>query len=295
MRFKTLIALITAAAVLAACQPLPQPFKPQDERRLANPLLRIADGSGIVVQPVAGLPPEAAAQLAVEMADALLKRNLPAFTGDGNRASYRLSGEALAVTLKPGRTDIRLIWKLTAPRQTLVGEYVLDMATREAAWTRLRPGLIRDLATKSAGPVAAMIQDPIPHDLTTKPDGPALYVAKIEGAPEIAAALLRTEMEAALRGRYLRITTDPQAGSITVRGVVSRTAGTGKKHRLALDWTVIAAGGGQLGTLHQANDVTGDQLEDDWPRIARVIARGAAEGVKNMLDRTPASVLRAGR
>lgn len=288
--------LAAGLALLAAgCQPLPQPFRPDDVRRAANPLLDLPDGSGILVRPVSGMPAKAGDALAREMAEALLRRNVPAFTDNGNRSSYVLNGEAHAIERYPQRTEVRVIWRVSKPDGGQVGEHALDIATRRAAWTHGSPGMVRDLATQSAGPVAALIQDPAPVDATKQEGGKSLYVWPIDGAPKPAGALLRAEMETALRQRSLRVASAMKTETLSVLGTVSMAADKDGKRRLSLEWTVMRADGLSLGTLRQSNLVTPEQLEEDWPDMARAIAGGAAEGLESLLDRTPADALDAAR
>lgn len=282
---------VGVALLAAACQPLPQPFQPDAARKAENPLLRLPDSAGVVVRPVAGMPGTEPEKLAKEMADALLRRDVPAFTGDGNRGSYVLTGEAIPIPKNSLRTEIRLIWKLANARGIQVGRRVVDVAARDSAWTHGSPNMLRNIATQSAGPVADIIQDPAPVDRVGNAPTRALYVMPIKGAPKAAGELLRAELETALERKALRVTTRRDGNSIAVEGAISMKAEQPKKRRMSLVWTVTGAGGSVLGTLRQANDVTRDQLEEDWPQMARAIASGAADGVRDMLDKTPASAL----
>ena len=92
MRFDRILipAIGLIALAIAGCQPVPQPFQPGTAQKTSNPLLDLPDRSGVVVRPVAGMPGESGRALAEEMATALIDRNLPAFTGNGNRSSLIL-------------------------------------------------------------------------------------------------------------------------------------------------------------------------------------------------------------
>ena len=278
----------------AGCQPLPRPFKPDDARKAANPLLRLPDSTGIVVRPVAGMPGDEPARLAREMADALIRRDVPAFTDDGNRGSYVLTGEAIAIPKNVLRTEIRLIWKLADAKGVQIGRRVVDVATRKSAWAHGSPGLLREIATQSAGPVADIVQGPALVDRVGSMPAFALFVLPIKGAPKAAGELLRAELESALERQNYRVAMTQGGNSLAVAGTVSMAPAPPDKRRMSLEWKVTGADGRTLGTLRQANTVTRDQLEDDWPQIARAIAGGAAEGVRDMLEKTRASAVDAG-
>ena len=293
MRYRLTIA--TAFGVLlvvaTACQPLPQPFQPGASQKTSNPLLKLPDRSGIVVRPVTGMPGDSGATLAQEMADALINRNLPAFTENGNRSSLILTGHAIPRSRGAARSEIRLIWKISDPDGLQAGAHVLDIAARKSAWDKGSPTLLRDMAVKSAGKIAALIQGPAEIDRTANRTKRTLHVWKIDGAPETAGALLRAELESSLRRRALRVSSKMRDDSIIIVGTVSLKPGTKGRRALSLEWSVMSPDGKELGKLHQKNSVTSDNLENDWPTIARNIATGAAEGIGNVLNKVPESAI----
>lgn len=293
MQFRLTLAAGLGAllAVATACQPLPQPFQPGASQKTSNPLLKLPDRSGIVVRPVTGMPGDSGAALAREMAAALINRNLPAFTENGSRSSMILTGQAIPRSRGATRSEIRLIWKISNAAGLQAGEHVLDIAARKSAWAKGSPALLRDMAVKSAGKVAALIQGPAEIDRTANRTKRTLHVWKIDGAPETAGALLRAELESSLRRRALRVSSKMRDDSIIIVGTVSLKPGTKGRRALSLVWSVRSPGGNELGKLRQKNSVTPDSLENDWPAIARNIATGAAEGIGNVLNKVPESAV----
>ncbi|MFT5486310.1 MAG: hypothetical protein ACI9JL_002439 [Paracoccaceae bacterium] len=289
--------LAVLALVATACQPLPQPFQPDASNKTANPLLKLADRSGVVVRPVQGMPEDTGAVLARAMATALVDRNLPAFTEDGNSSSLVLTGQAIATPRGSARSEIRVIWRVSDRNGIQQGEHVLDIAARKTAWANGSPTLLREIAQKSAGKIAEIVQGPAERDRTADRVQRTLHVWKIDGAPETAGALLRSELETALRRQALRVTSKMRDNSVIVVGTVQLTptpAGTsGPKGRreLHLDWVVMSADGRELGKLRQKNSVAPEVLENDWPKIARGIALGAAQGIRDVLEKVPESAL----
>lgn len=295
MQYKRTVGPVFALLLLvaAACQPVPQPFQPAAGKKSANPLLNLPDRSGVVVLPVAGMPGDSGNALAREMAAALIDRNLPAFTGSRNRSSLILAGQAIPRSRGPARSEIRLIWRISKHDGLQTGEHAIDIAARKSAWTNGSPALLRDMAIKSAGKIASLIQGPAVIDRTANRTKRTLFVWKIDGAPETAGALLRTELETSLRRRALRVSSKMRDDSIVVVGTVSLNPGTKGRRALGLEWVVMSPGGNELGKLRQKNEVTPRSLENDWPSIARNIADGAADGIRNVLNKVPESALSA--
>jgi hypothetical protein len=290
-------ALTLLGLALAACQPLPQPFQPAATNKSANPLLNLPDRAGVVVLPIQGMPQDSGAALAREMASALIDRNLPAFTERGNLSSPELLGQAIATPRGGTRSEIRVIWRLSEPNGIQRGEHALDIATRQTAWNQGSPTLLREIAEKSAGRIAAIIQGPADRDHTANRVKRTLHVWKIDGAPATAGALLRTELETALRRQALRVSSKMRDDSIVIVGTVtlaparSGNAGPTGQRDLRLDWVVMGADGRELGKLHQKNTVAAEALENDWPIIARGISVGAARGIGDILEKVSESAL----
>lgn len=302
MRSRRLVAtlgpvLALLALVVTACQPLPQPFQPDASKKTGNPLLKLADRAGVIVRPIQGMPEDSGTELADVMAAALVDRNLPAFTEDGNSSSLVLTGRAIATPRSATRSEIRVIWRVSNRSGIQQGEHALDIAARTSAWTRSSPTLLREIAQKSAGKIAEIVQGPAERDQTADRVKRTLHVWKIDGAPEPAGALLRSELETALRRQALRVSSKMRDDSVIIVGTVklapARTGTPGPKGQkeLNLNWAVMSADGRELGTLRQKNTVAPDVLENDWPKIARGIALGAAQGIHDVLEKVPESAL----
>lgn len=277
--------------LIAGCQPLPQPFQPDSSRKIANPLLKLPDGNGVVVVPVAGMAPEAAQVLARRMADALIAEQIPASVGTGNAASLRLDGRMFATLTAPGREDIRLFWTVRDDSGSTVGDVAVSHTITHSGQEKISPEILDAIAGKSARAVAALIQEPAPIDQTTQLSSRALYVASVDGAPNAAASLLRAELVSALRQLDLRVVPELGDDSILVAGAASREPAGRGSLRLSLDWTIMRPDGKSLGKLAQSNTVEASALESQWPAIARAIAIATARGVRDLLDKTPESAL----
>lgn len=289
--------LALLALAVTACQPLPQPFQPDASKKVANPLLKLADRSGVVVRPVQGMPENSGGVLAREMAAALVARNLPAFTEGGNASNLVLTGQAIAAPRSSARSAIRVIWRISDRNGIQRGEHALDIAARKTAWTQGSPTLLREIAQKSARKIAEIVQGPAERDQTANGVKRTLHVWKIDGAPETAGALLRSELETALRRQALRVSSRMRDDSVLIVGTVKLapappgTPGIEGQRELSLEWAVMSADGRDLGKLRQKNAVAAEALENDWPKIARVIALGAAQGIGDVLRKIPESTL----
>ncbi len=285
---RTFAAVLVALA--AACQPLPQPFQPPPERKAANPLLQITDAYGVYVAGVAGADEATGEALAREMAAALVGRGIPAFTESGNAGSYTLSGTLAVPESREGRPT-RLRWTLTDPDGAAVGTYDLDAGTVRGRLAKPGGSDLKGLAVRSAGPIAALVQEPAPVDRIGERSKLTLFVRPVEGAPEAAGGILREEAEAAFRRLDVKMAAGPGIARIVVSCTVTLSAAEAGRQRLALVWNVLRPDGSEIGSIRQENTLAPEALDRSWPSIARAIASGAAEGVRDILDRLPAQAL----
>lgn len=270
-----LLALI-ACALVAACGNLPRPFQP-DEKGESNRLLILPDRGGVIVLPVAGLPEPIAVGLAERMADALRRENIPATTGEGNRASYQLEGET---TIDADGVPVAS-FELRDPRSTLVKSHrvKLDRSVQGGA------GLDLAAIARDAAPVlAAALQ---PEAVSPPPPRLALRIGEVTGAPGDGGVALARSLGYALRRTGIKVAQTGDADSAVVHGAVTIVPRGPKLRSVAILWTVLAPDGTELGQVRQENDVTQDFIDRAWPEMASAVAEGAAEGLADLIDQMP--------
>lgn len=269
------------AMVLASCQPLPQPFRPAQSKKEGNPLLQLPDRAGVLIRPVEGMSPDTARALSDAVAAALVKRNIPAFTTSGNRQSLVLGGR-----VNERGTTPQIDWRLS--KEDMSGGKIVRIVT---AAPSERTEEFAPIAARTAAAIAALIQRPALRDRTADIKKRYLYIAPISGPPRDAAAVLRDELEAALRRQALRVSTTMREDSLAVAGNIKLLDSKAGKKRVSVDWAVLRKDGKELGNLSQSNDVTAVELDRDWPAIAREIAVSAAKGLRELLDKIPETAI----
>ncbi len=274
----SLTAVVLAVGLLAACQPLPQPFS--RDGAPDNALLALPDHVGVIVLPVAEAPPVTADALAAAMVEALHAANVPAATRGGNRASRYLQGR-----VEDDGRDAGLVWELFAPDGSPLGEFRHSIeGTPVAAWRAAEPALMHDLAWTGAAPVAALLQ-PRPIEQVMP-----LTVADtlVTGAPGRGNLQLRRAMLTALEARGVLIgAPGPQN---RVQAAVDLAPASGRTQRIRIAWRVLAPDGTELGTVAQQNEVPAGSLDDSWDAVAPLIAVAAAPGILEVLSQNRQSV-----
>ncbi|MEK9662217.1 MAG: hypothetical protein VW644_10865, partial [Alphaproteobacteria bacterium] len=202
---------MSIAALLAGCQPVPQPFSHTETGERAQ--LALPDSGGIVVLDLAEAPPAVATGLANAMAKALADRNVPAGTGSGNSMSHFLQG-----SVEDDGRDAAIVWTLQDAHGETVGTVRQSIeGTPITAWADGEPGLMRKLAEQAAPQIAALVQERTPQENVL----PAVRILPIAGAPGAGNRQLAFALRRHLAAFGLEIVEEPGERDVLVRGTVS--------------------------------------------------------------------------
>ena len=283
----TLRAAVAALCLtaLTACGQLPRPFQAED--KAANELLHLSDRAGILVMPMAGDRPGAPGTLAEAMVARLRDLNVPASATRGNEESPVLYGRALVRPISADGEEALLFWELRDVDGRRRGMHSLRRELPKGSWWRADPELIAALAAAAAPKVAAMVQDPA-VEMAAIPGFPRarLVVLPLDGAPGDSADSLIRALEAELLAAKLPVAERIAEDDLLVLGDVALGPARDGRQDVAVTWLVVSAREGtDLGEVAQRNRVPAGSLDGPWGPTARAIARGAAEGVMDLLKR----------
>ncbi len=272
-------AALLSALLLGACGDLPKPFAHQGPSD--NALLQLEDGAGIVVAPPAGAPPETGARLAEAVTEALGAANLPATVGGGNRASFRLTGQAAVRPTGGGREEIVIDWWLTDGGGAARGAAALRHPAPDGSWRLAAPEVMQGIATATA----AWINDLIQNDTGGEAPPPGVFVGAVAGAPGNGNDALRKAMTNHLANHGVRLA-DRAGGKNTfsVAATVNLGEAAGGTQEVRISWRVLDAEGEERGSVDQANAVAAGSLDGDWGAVAEAVAAAAAGGIAQLVE-----------
>jgi hypothetical protein len=281
------LALLLGA--LAACGPVPRPF--EAEHKADNDLLHLADSSGVVVVPVVGKSPLDPAALAGAMAANLRRLNVPAATTSENMDSRLLQGRATLRRGPGGLDELILVWELWDLDGRQLGSHTQRRLAAPASWRTNAQSLIDGLAAQAAPAIAAMVQGPAVEQAAV-PGLPhaRLVVLPLEGGPGDSPASLPPALRAELAAAGLPVlpagVQDIRDDDLLIRGKIDLSPATEGQQDVVITWVVLAARDrAELGQVAQRNHIPAGSLDGPWGAIAGEIARGAAEGVVDLLKR----------
>lgn len=272
------------AVLVAACQPLPQPFA---EDRPPAALIAVPDNIDIAVGQVDGDPRATAEKLPRALAQELVKHNVVASDETASKLSYRLNGHIEEHADKAGKSVVTVIWQLRDPRGNLINERTDQLAAPRRDWADGDDAQITQLASASAAGFASLVAaaQPAPKEA---PGGGRTRVAvrKISGAPGDGDNSLATSLTAILKHANIELV-DASNGKpdVDVDCDVKLDSIPGNKQHVKIVWHVVHPSGGEVGQVAQENDIPHGQLDGAWGDIAYSVAMSAADGIMQLVDR----------
>lgn len=290
---RSILLLAALALIVAGCQPLPRPFKPEGDKS-ANPLLGLADAGGVHVLNVDGAPTAASRRLAEMMAKALQELDIPSSTLTANERSLFLQGSANSRRLDNRSVEIELAWDLVNGAGKIVGQHRQRGVLSNQAWRNAQPEPLTAMAVAAAPSIAALIRGPAPKGPDVATTAPPVHVARVTGAPGDGDTALHRAIKASLRRGGVNVVDKRPKDGYVVVGRVSLGRPLAGRQRIALVWSVLDSNGTERGDIKQSNTIRTGELDGKWGDLAYLVAQGAADGVADLLRKLPPVAARRG-
>jgi hypothetical protein len=268
---------LVLAAALVACQPLPQPFKPEVKGRAVSPLVLPTGETSLFVTPVAGLPGDAAAAMASAVAEALAEREIPASANARSALS-----SVLSISMEPLGTATMWHWSKRRPDgaiEDIRGQRLNVTASRLAEG---HPTLLKQTAAGMAEAIAAKLNEGNAVAANTAPA--KLSLLECDGAPGDGNRSLRQALREILILAGLPPVSDPASADYLVACHIKVWQDTAESERVTIEWALLAPDGRRLGEVKQANRIPRGQLANAWGATAHIVAQGGWQGLSRILE-----------
>ncbi|WP_374633076.1 hypothetical protein [Ferrovibrio sp.] len=278
---------LACMALLAACQPLPQPFQPDSKVPGEFPLTMPIGEVSLYVAPVTGAEPPLDSDLAARVAAALLAREIPASTATRSLGSSDLT----SALIEDENGRLLWAWQVARPRTAPLNgpDYPLGMtaAALNQADERTREALALALASRVAAALDARAGIPAAASSAEAVAAlPKVALLPFTGAPgdgnQALAVALR---EWLLRMGAARVVLNRQEADYLVLCEVKLDDAGPQRQTVSLNWVLQRPDGTRLGDVGQANQVPRGTLDGAWGPVARLAAQGGAEGLRDLLAR----------
>lgn len=275
-------ALAVAALGLAACQPLPQPFRPETKGAAVSPLALPIGESSVFVQPLEGLPEDQGRLMAEAIAAALDDQDIPATATYRNPLSSDL---VISLDRTPAAGTPSWRWRLDkAGKQAKAGSPQPLRHALEKAAASAEPADRKQFAAAIAAVIGPALQPDLPESLYGSA-GKKLAVLDCDGAPGDGNKSLRQAMREMLILSNRPPVADPARADYLISCNVRVWSDTADSERVAIEWALLGTDGNRLGQVRQSNRIPKGQLDGIWGRTAHIIAQGGWQGIAEILDR----------
>ena len=276
------LALLTL--LLAACGDLPQPFRGNPGglagRLAVPPPYRLAVPT-----------PDAAMLSAIEseafaraIAQALLKREVPAVAEDPLPLDWRL------------KMDMRLEGNRVVPRYALFDPDGAPQGVAEGSaipardWARPDAALLAEVANDASRRAADLLLRAEAARKSTAPSAltaagpPRIYLLPVRGAPGDGNESLTARMREALGDQGILAQDVADGAGFAADGRVNVVSTRPRMQRVEILWIVSRRDGQELGRVLQMNEIPAGLLDRHWGDIAFAAAAEAAGGVQRVIE-----------
>lgn len=265
--------------LLSACQPLPQPFRPESKGPKANELLRPIGESSVFVAPVSGLDGDLAAAMAEDLAAALAEREIPA-----SAHARSVLSSTLTVSIARAGDGGSWQWRMDRPGG---GGRAGEAQPLRQAMARALAGENRErlqLARAMAAVIAPALQPDLPDAHNDPLNSRTMAVQECVGAPGDGNRSLRQAMREILILAEQPLVPDPAEADYLISCNVRVWADGPDSERVTIEWVLQAREGGKLGDVKQTNRIPKGQLASLWGQTAHIIAQGGWQGLSQILE-----------
>ena len=274
--------LVLAALTVAACGPLPRPFRTAPEKPF-NPLVTEVAALGVMVEPIDGTSLPMSRLLTEAVVEGLKRTGISATTDAGKNSRYRLMGKVELNQANQSLPFVMVIdWILLDYDGKIIGEASEGISGSRKDWEYGSPKII-----------AAMIGEEEKGQQAVKPRLAGLWVGPVTNAPGDGNRSLARAIKIALKGGGITLAQDREHAEFVLESRVRVDPAKDGLQRVEIVWTVATPDNRESGRATQKNLVEVGTFSGAWGEVA-AIAAAALEGIEGVLRVAGASLNRFG-
>ncbi len=295
--------LVAGLLSLAACTPVPLPFKGADQNW--EIIGSITARANVAVAPIEGLPAPLNQQIADRVAEAARQRDVAVTSIGFSQAHGWLRGKAAA---DPNGKEIEIEWTMSDAEGVLLDQFStttpIFAPTANDPWLRFANSdyapAVGTIASRMSAVFETGASPPLPAlTETTNNAGAAstaadasqppyrVHISAITGAPGDGSVSLKEALGTILTDPRLivpiTLANAPSASSYLIDAQINLRPKTPETQSIRLNWRLLSPSGEVLGNVAQQNDIPTGSLNGPWNEIAFFAAEAAAEGLVNLL------------
>ena len=270
--------------LVAACGPLPRPFQPESKEDFD--LSAYEQPAEILVRPLEQDAPGDPGWAAESMARALRDLGVSA-SARSQVATYTLSGDVSVQPAAGQRDEILIAWELRQTDGERVGGYAQLAELPAGLWRDGQAGAVASVMAEAAPVIADLREQAVVEAETVQEQARShVVIVPLDNAPGDGSASLARALEFELRAAAVPLASEIGDNDILIVGDLALGPPDRGWQDFRITWFAIQASDGtELGQIDQSNQVPAGSLDGPWGNTAFDIARGAAEGIVELLSR----------
>jgi hypothetical protein len=286
--------LVLAALTVAACGPLPRPFRTAPEKPF-NPLVTEVAALGVMVEPIDGTSLPMSRLLTEAVVEGLKRTGISATTDAGKNSRYRLMGKAELNQANQSLPFVMVIdWILLDYDGKIIGEASEGISGSRKDWEYGSPKIIAEVGENAPKLIVAMIGEEEKGQQAVKPRLAGLWVGPVTNAPGDGNRSLARAIKIALKGGGIALAQDREHAEFVLESRVRVDPAKDSLQRVEIVWTVSTPDNREIGRATQRNLVEAGTFSGAWGEVAAIVAAAALEGIEGVLRVAGASLNRFG-
>ncbi len=266
----------------AACGHVPQPFQKSELQKVEDTKLLAPASRSLFVKGINGPVGWVGNAFAKATADLLRKKGLLASSTWQNDQSFALTANGYQQLYEDRPPDLIVTWLLT-DNIGRVKKTIRTMSTppREF-WINPTTQTFRQVISPMTNKIIAWLND---QDKATNGQRQSVVIAigPIKGVNATNEKIIRTEIAEILEQHKRRLNNKiPE--TLLLKLKIQNILLNNFNERIIVVWTLTSQNGYEIGNVKQENVVEKVRLDNDWAEISKQIARGAIDGIIDLVE-----------
>lgn len=266
----------------AACGHVPQPFQKSELQKVEDTKLLAPASRSLFVKGINGPVGWVGNAFAKATADLLRKKGLLASSTWQNDQSFALTANGYQQLYEDRPPDLIVTWLLTDN----IGRVKKTIRTKSTPprefWINPTTQTFRQVISPMTNKIIAWLND---QDKATNGHGQSVVIAigPIKGVNATNEKIIRTEIAEILEQHKRRLNNKiPEILLLKLK--IQNIPLTNFNERIIVVWTLTSQNGYEIGNVKQENVVEKMRLDNNWAEISKQIARGAIDGIIDLVE-----------
>ena len=266
----------------AACGHVPQPFQKTESQKAKNTKLLVPESRSLFVKGINGPVGWVGNAFAKAMAGVLREKGFLASSTWQNDQSFTLTANGYQQLYEDRSPDLIVTWLLTDN----IGRVKKTIRTKSTPprefWINPTTQTFKQVIAPKASKIIAWLNDQ-DKAINKQRQSVVIVIGPIQGVNTIKEKITRIEIAEILEQHKRRLSNKiPE--TLLLKLKFQNIFLTNFSERVIVVWTLTSQNGYEIGNVKQEKIVEKVRLDNNWAEISKQIARGAIDGILDLVD-----------